>query len=222
MERACGVLNCGHFPQWWVTANFEWIERSPKFRWVLLFCSNHYCCEQQHHNLESRFWANDTSILSRTTSEKGRSEIDRDWTLIMSKLSSLSKLSFVLCQATVIYWLCCRGLKACVGASESQQDEGDRIRTPCILASQGLSTHQVKGWSGFSKKINNSEHKGTKWKELWNFIFIVKDKAHQNIVHNVVEFCKRHLYSTKASKVTENQRDGKKKFVAVIRCRCLK
>lgn len=53
--------------------------------------------------------------------EKERTKIDRDQTLIMSELSSLSKLSLVLYQKTVIYWLCCRGLNACVGASHSQR-----------------------------------------------------------------------------------------------------
>lgn len=40
---------------------------------------------------------------------------------------------------TVIYWLCCRGLDACVGGGV------DRIRTVCLLASHGLSQRQVCG-----------------------------------------------------------------------------
>lgn len=47
-------------------------------------------------------------------------KIDQDQTLIMSEPGSFSKLSLVLYQKTVIYWLCCRGLNACVGASQSQ------------------------------------------------------------------------------------------------------
>lgn len=129
--------DCGHFYRRQVTAISEWIQG--KFRWVTLLLKTLVANNITIHSLDFRRMTHQFCCDRKCQTQK-----DRDWTLTMSESSSVSKLSLVLCQTTVIYWLCCRGLKACVGAGRSQQGEGDRIRTRCILASQSLSTHQVK------------------------------------------------------------------------------
>lgn len=74
---------------------------------------------------------------------KDRTKIDGDQPLIMSEPSSSSKLSCIVSDDSdllVVLW----GFGCiCVGGRSKPMGEGDRIRTLCILASQGLSQRQV-------------------------------------------------------------------------------
>lgn len=109
---------------------------------------------------------------------------------------------------------------------------------PCLSRPVNTSSQMWKGEAAFARKSTTAKTKQPSQKNSEILIgFIVKDKAHYNTVKgritfhlfkrlfDVVEFSKRLLYySTDASQVSGNQRDGerKKKLCAVIRYRCLK